>query len=55
VPLHLQECFSELGYKEGDCPVSEQTAKDILAIPIFPESTDEQRQYVVSIIEKVLS
>lgn len=55
VPLHMQECFAYLGYKEGDIPVSEKTTKEILALPIYPESTTEQRQYVVSVIEKALS
>ncbi len=54
VPLHLQECFVDLGYKEGDFPVSEETCKKILALPIYPESTTEQREHVVSVIEKAL-
>ena len=52
--LHLQECFKDLGYKEGDMPVSEKLSKKILALPIFPESTTEQRQCVVDTIEKIL-
>ena len=55
VPLHLQECFSYLGYKPGDMPVSEETCKNILSLPIYPESTSEQRKYVVSTIEKILA
>ncbi|MCF6177448.1 MAG: DegT/DnrJ/EryC1/StrS family aminotransferase [Victivallaceae bacterium] len=54
VPLHLQECFSDMGLKVGDFPVSEKVADEILAIPIFPESTSEQREYVVKMIEKIL-
>jgi dTDP-4-amino-4,6-dideoxygalactose transaminase len=54
VPLHLQECFSHLGYVKGDLPVSEKTADSILALPIYPESTREQREYIVSEIEKAL-
>ena len=54
VPLHKQECFEYLGYKDGDFPVSEEACKRIIALPIFPESTKEQREYVVSEIEKFL-
>ncbi len=54
VPLHLQECFKYLGYKNGDCPVSEKTANEIISLPIFPETTTEQREYVVSTIENAL-
>ena len=51
VPLHLQPVFAELGYKDGDLPITEQSAKEALSLPMFPELKKEQQDYV---IEKII-
>ena len=51
IPLHLQKCFVYLGYKEGDLLESERAAYETLALPIYPELSPEQQEYVVNQIK----
>lgn len=50
VPLYLQPCFQYLDYREGLCPEAEKAAEEVISLPIYPELTDEQQEYVVDTI-----
>lgn len=54
LPLHVQPVFKELGYKEGDFPISEKAAKEVISLPMFPELRNEQIEYVVENIVKFI-
>jgi dTDP-4-amino-4,6-dideoxygalactose transaminase len=51
-PLHLQPCYRSLGYREGECPVAEHAAREVLALPMYPEMTSAQVQRVVKFLSR---
>jgi dTDP-4-amino-4,6-dideoxygalactose transaminase len=55
IPLHLQKCFAYLGYSKGDFPESENAASEVLALPIYPELSEKNQEYVVTTIKEFYS
>jgi len=55
MPLHLQKAYVDLGYDEGDFPITEKVASEILSLPMFPQLTDPQQECVASKIKEFIS
>jgi dTDP-4-amino-4,6-dideoxygalactose transaminase len=54
IPVHLQKAYADLGYKRGAFPVAEAAADRILSLPMFPELTQEQIDFVVEHLKRCL-
>jgi len=54
IPLHIQDAYRSLGYKNGDFPVAEQTAKHILSLPMYPQLNSEQLRHVADSLVSIL-
>ena len=54
VPLHLQEVYASLGYKEGDFPVAENISKNVLCLPIHPHMTEEHVDFIAKNLKKIV-
>jgi len=55
VPIHLQECYANLGYKKGDFVTAEESAKKILSLPMYPELTENEVKYIAQLINQFYS
>jgi dTDP-4-amino-4,6-dideoxygalactose transaminase len=52
IPIHLQKAYADSGYKAGDFPKTEQSANEILSLPMYPEMQSSQREYVVEAVSE---
>jgi len=55
IPLHLQPAYCDLGYREGDFPITEKVAPEILSLPIYPQLTRDKQEIVIQAIKEYLS
>lgn len=51
-PMHLQDCYADLGLKQGDLPIAEEISNTVLSLPMYYGMTEEQVQYVIDVINK---
>ena len=54
IPIHLQEAWRNVGYSEGSFPIAEKLAKEFLSLPMFPELTEDQIEYVASCVDEAV-
>jgi dTDP-4-amino-4,6-dideoxygalactose transaminase len=52
IPMHLQECYKDLGYKEGDFPIAEEISRTQLSLPMYYGMTDEEIEYVIGMVNE---
>ena len=55
LPLHLQKAYRHLGYTQGDFPVAEKLAQQLISLPMYPELTENQIEYVASCVKEFVA
>ncbi len=53
IPFHKQDCFNDLGYKNGDFPITEKASNEVVSLPIYPELTQEEQEKVIEVVKSV--
>lgn len=52
IPMHLQDCYADLGYKQGDLPIAEEISNTVISLPMYYGMTDKEVQYVIDVVNK---
>ena len=52
IPIHLQECYRDLGYKVGDFPVAENASKKLISLPMYPELMEDQIKCICGLVNE---
>ena len=53
-PIHIMDAYKNLGYKQGDFPITEKCASEIFSLPMYPELSLEKQEYVINELKKII-